>query len=146
LSAQALCALANAADDRGYRVYDCNLRIYVEAVGLATYPDGSMTDGPVVEHPPGPKSTIVNPIVLLEVTNDYSEEYDTGKKFGYYRTIPTLCDYIIVSHRERRITVHSRGADGAWQAHVATAGQQAEVSSLGATLVVDEIYRNSAIA
>ncbi|MEA2325467.1 MAG: hypothetical protein QOE68_426 [Thermoanaerobaculia bacterium] len=63
----------------------------------------------------------------------------------YYRTIPTLREYVIVSHRERRITVHGRVAGGAWEIRVAGKGGEVQVASLGFHLVVDEIYRNSAV-
>ena len=84
-------------------------------------------------------------MILVEVTSDSSEDYDTGPKLEYYRTIPTLRDYLIVSHRERRITVNMRGADGGWETRAATAGGEVEVVSLGVHLTVDEIYRNSAV-
>jgi hypothetical protein len=52
---------------------------------------------------------------------------------------------VIVSHRERRITVHGRVAGGAWEIRVAGKGGEVQVASLGFHLVVDEIYRNSAV-
>jgi Uma2 family endonuclease len=81
----------------------------------------------------------------LEVTSDSSEEYDNTVKLECYRTIPTLSDYIIVSHRERRITVHSRSGRDEWTARVAIAGGRVAVSSIGAELAIDEIYRASTI-
>ena len=145
LAAEILRVLGNATD-RPCRVHTSDLRIYVEAVGLATFPDGSVICGPLEQHEPSPEATALNPMILVEVTSDSSEDYDTGPKFDYYRTIPTLRDYVVVSHRERRITVHTRGADDAWATHSASRGERVRVSSLGAELVVDEIYRNSAVA
>ena len=40
LSAQILRALGNAIGDRPCRAHTSDLRLYVEAVGLATFPDG----------------------------------------------------------------------------------------------------------
>ena len=85
-------------------------------------------------------------MVLLEVTSDSSEEYDNVDKLDYYRTIPTLREDIIVSHRERRIIVHSRKADGEWRTKVAISGGRVPVDSVGADLVVDHVYRASTIA
>ena len=59
--------------------------------------------------------------------------------------IPSLRECIIVSHRERRITVHRRAADEQWTTRVAIAGGKVGVESLGCELVVDEIYRGSAV-
>ena len=80
------------------------------------------------------------------MTSDSSEEYDTGAKLEYYQTIPSLREYVIVSHRERRITVLSRGAEGPWTTRVAIRGGRIGIPSLGVDLVVDEIYRASALA
>jgi Uma2 family endonuclease len=144
LAAEAL-RLGNAVGDRPGRVHTSDLRIYVEAVGLATFADGAVIGGPFQQHEPSPKATALNPTVLLEVTSDSSEEYDNTAKLEYYRTIATLREYIIVSHRERRITVHSRRDDGEWTTRVAITGGRVSVESIGAELIVSEIYRASAI-
>jgi len=145
LAAEIVRALGNAVSDRPCRVHTSDLRVYVEASGLATFPDGSVICGALAQHAPSPTATAVNPIVLVEVTSDSSEEYDTGGKLEHYRTIPTLRDYVIVSHRERRITVHHRGDDGGWVTRVAISGGNVLVESVGCELRVDLIYRASSI-
>ena len=145
LSAEVLRALGNAIGDRPCRAHTSDLRLYVEAVGLATFPDGSVVCGGVQQHAPSPKATALNPMVLLEVTSDSSEDYDTGAKLEYYRTIPSLRDYIIVSHRERRIIVYSRTPEAGWATRVAIAGGRVAVESLRVDLIVDEIYRGSSV-
>lgn len=127
------------------RVHTSDLRIYVEATGLATFPDGSVICGPLEQHQPSLKATALNPTVLLEVTSDSSEEYDTGDKAQHYRTIPTLRDYVVVSHRERRITVHTRADQGEWVTRVAIVGGRVALPSVNAELSVDEVYAKSSI-
>lgn len=145
LAAEVLAALREAARVGPCRVHTSDLRIYVESPGLATFPDGSVICGPLRQHVPSPKATALNPTVLVEVTSDSSEEYDTGVKLECYRTISSLRDYIIVSHRERRITVHSREGGGEWGTRVAMTGGQVAVESLNTKLSVDEIYGKSSI-
>jgi Uma2 family endonuclease len=145
LAVSVTAALLSAVGDRPCRVSSSDLRIYVEAVDLATFPDGSVVCGPLQQHPPGPEATALNPMILLEVTSDSSEEYDTGAKLEAYKTIPTLREVILVSHRARRITVHRRNAAGTWDVQVASAGGRVAVGSLETELIVDTIYRNSSI-
>lgn len=85
--------------------------------------------------------------MLFEVTSDSSEGHDTGAKLAFYRTIPSLREVVIVSHRERRIVVHFREGDDehAWQSRVAVAGGQVSLPSPSCPLVVDDIYRRSEI-
>jgi Uma2 family endonuclease len=145
LAATMLRLLGNAIGERPCRTHTSDLRIYVEEMGLATFPDGSVICGPLQQHPPSPVATALNPSVLVEVTSDSSEEYDTGTKLDAYRTIPSLREYIVVSHRERTITVHTRTDAGSWGTRVARAGEHTTVASLGADLAVDEVYRSSSI-
>lgn len=145
LTAAMVHALVNAVGTRACRVHTSDLRVYIEGIGLATFPNASVICGPLQQHPPSPEATALNPMILVEVTSDSSEDYDTTTKLDAYRSIPALRDYIVVSHRERRITVHSRPKDGEWSARVAMSGEGIDVSSLEARLAVDEIYRNSAL-
>ena len=146
LALEILRSFAAAVEERPCRALGSDLRIYVESVGLATFPDGSVICGPLAQHPAGPESTALNPCVLLEVTSDSSEEYDTTEKLEAYLTIPTLRTYVIVAHRERRITVHARGEDGAWTTSAATSGARIAIASLATELVVDTVYRKTSIA
>jgi Uma2 family endonuclease len=142
---EVLFALRGAIGDRPCRVHTSDLRIYVESVGLATFPDGSVICGELVQHGPSPLSTALNPQILLEVTSDSSEAYDLGDKLSFYKTIPTLRECIIVSHRERRIVVHTRGDGDTWTARTAIGGGRVTVASVGAELVADTIYRGSSL-
>ena len=144
LSVAVTAALLRAAAGGECRVHSSDLRIYVEAVGLATFPDGSVVCGPLLQHAASPKTTALNPTILVEVTSDSSEDYDCGLKLDAYRTIPSLRDYIVVSHRERRINVHHH-EEHAWTTRVAIAGGSVRVESLGADLQVDVIYAVSSI-
>jgi Uma2 family endonuclease len=146
LAAAMVHALVNAVGDRPCRVHTSDLRLYVQSAGLATFPDASVICGPLQQHEASPTATALNPMILVEVTSDSSEDYDTGQKSEYYRTIPTLHEYVIVSHRHRQITVNVRGTDNAWTTRVASRGERVEVPSLHADLVVDEIYRNSSLS
>ncbi|HYD48341.1 MAG TPA: Uma2 family endonuclease [Terriglobales bacterium] len=145
LAAEVLRVVGNAVGERPCRVHTSDLRIYVEATGLATFPDGAVVCGTLEQHEPSPRATALNPTVLVEVTSDSSEEYDHGLKLESYRRIASLQDYLIVSHRERRLTVHRRGKDGRWTAVSATPGGCVPLDSLGCSIEVDEIYRASSI-
>lgn len=146
LAAVMVRTLGNAIGDRPCRVHTSDLRLYVESVGLATFPDASVICGPLEQHDPSPRATALNPTILVEVTSDSSESYDTGPKLEFYRTIPSLREYVIVSHRQRRITIHTRGSDDLWITREASPGDSVAVPSLSTELAVDEIYRNSAVS
>jgi Uma2 family endonuclease len=137
LAANVISALTDLAARRRCRVHGRDLRIYVP--GLAAHADAAVIWGPLQQNAANPDATARNPMVLVEVTSDATEAYDAITKLELYRTIPTLRDYVLVSHREPRITVHSRGAHE-WTTAVAKSGE-IELPSLDAKLSVGAIYR-----
>ena len=145
LAANVIVALGSALGERPCRVHTSDMRIYVESAGLATFPDGAVICGALQQHAPSPEATALNPALLVEVTSDSSEQYDTGTKLDIYKTIPSLREIVIVSHRERRITVHRRIADGTWISRVAISSGRVGVETVATELVVDAIYRGSSV-
>lgn len=145
LAAEVLRVLGNALENGPCVVHTSDLRIYIEAVGLATFADGSVICGPLEQHAPSPEATALNPTVLLEVTSESSRDYDTTTKLEAYLTIPSLREYVIVSHRERRITVHHRDPESGWRSRVAISGGKIAVESVGAELAVDYLYRRTSV-
>ena len=145
LAAEMIGILRTAVQDQPCRVHTSDLRIYAEAVGFATFPDGSVICGALEQHPPSPKTTAMNPTVLVEVTSDSSEEYDTREKVDLYRTIASLREYVIVSHRERRITVHTRSEGGEWTVRMAISGGRVAIGSIRAEIAIDDVYRKSSV-
>jgi Uma2 family endonuclease len=119
-------------------VHTSDLRIRVEATGLATYPDVSVVCGHV-ESDPLDRNTVVNPTLIVEVLSDSTEDYDRLEKLEHYKQIPALQEIVLVSHREPRIDVWRRTETG-WAMTTATSGQTADLPSVHATLVVDALY------
>lgn len=140
-----VATLVNALGGRGKcRVHGSDMRTYVEIAGMAAFPDCSVIRGAFEQHAKSPNATALNPSVLVEVTSESSEEYDRTVKLEAYQTIQTLREYVIVSHRERRVTVYTRGERG-WISRVAIGGSKIAVESIGVEIVVDTLYQDTSI-
>jgi Uma2 family endonuclease len=124
--------------------FPSDLRVRVRATGLATYPDVTVVCEAVETDVDDPHA-VVNPTVIVEVSSDRTEAYDRGEKFEHYRQIPTLREYVLVSHRERRIEVRSRQPDGTWRPRQAGRGERVALAALGVELVVDDVYDRSSL-
>jgi Uma2 family endonuclease len=133
-------ALSVQLRGRGCEVFNSDARVRVIATGLDTYPDVSVACGPI-ERDSGDKHAMTNPIVIVEVTSDSTEDYDRGKKLEHYKRIPSLREVVIVSHRRPHIEVHRRGSSGEWTTTEAGASERIVVESVGCALVVDEVFR-----
>lgn len=125
------------------RVHSSDLRVRVPETGLTTYPDVSVVCGPY-QTDPQDKNTIVNPVLVVEVTSESTEEYDRGEKLAHYQRIPSLGAVVLVSHREQLVELFERESDVRWRRSEARAGATLRLLTLGATLSVDEIYAAAA--
>lgn len=122
------------------RVFSSDLRLRVAATGLATYADVTVVCGRL-ERDAEDENAVINPTVLVEVTSKRTEAYDRGEKFEHYRRIPSLREYVLVSHREPRIDVWRRPEAGAeWIETRATRGEVAHLDAIGCELGVDAVY------
>jgi Uma2 family endonuclease len=124
---------------RGCRMFTSDLRVRMSRHDVTTYPDASIVCGGA-ERASDDELAITNPIVLVEVTSNSTEGYDRGRKLEFYKTIDSLREVLIVSHREPRLTVHQRARDGSWIVVEARAGESVSLESVAATLNVDDVY------
>lgn len=118
--------------------YDADLRVRTPS-GLATYPDVTIVCGPI-QRDPGDEQAITNPTLIVEVLSRSTEEYDRGDKFEHYKSVPSVREYVLVSHRERRLEVWSRGQDDGWTCSLVHDGGVARLTSIDAVLAVRDLY------
>lgn len=94
-------------------VYTSDLRVKISATGLYTYPDVVVVCGEPQfedEH----VDTLLNPRVVVEVLSDSTERYDRGAKFGHYRQLPSVQEYLLVSQDSPLVERCVRQDDGTW--------------------------------
>lgn len=121
------------------RAHNSDLRVRVLATGLATYPDVTVVCGPR-QLDPQDENAVTNPALLVEVSSKSTEDYDRGDKLEHYKRIPSLRQYVIVSHRERRLEVWSRGQGETWSTVVVRDGDSADLHAIGSRLDVRALY------
>lgn len=122
------------------RAYDADLRVRTPS-GLATYPDVTVICGPSKRDVADPQA-VTNPALIIEVLSRSTEEYDVGDKFEHYKTLPSLRQYVLVSHRERSVEVWTRH-DAGWERAVVRDGEISNLS-IDAALDVHELYEAAA--
>jgi len=129
--------------DRSCRVYSSDLRVRVQATGLATYPDVTVICERFEADPDDAKGhTAVNPRVLVEVLSESTAEYDRGEKLAQYQRIDSLAEVALVACDEQRIEVWRRAADRSWAREEYRGSASARLASLACELPLAEVYRN----
>ena len=108
-------ALGNHFEDRPCTVYQSDLRVRINATGLYTYPDIVAVCGPAHFAKAEKQTTLVNPILLVEVFSPSTEAYDRGKKLDHYKTIESLQEIVLVA-QDQVLVHHFRRLEGqdAW--------------------------------
>lgn len=144
LAAAVSTMLAQLRGDGPCRWFGSDLRVRVRATGLATYPDVTVICGEL-ERDPDDGNNAVNPTLLVEVLSESTESYDRGEKVEHYRKIPSLREYLLVSHRARLIEHWWRDTSGHWQNEAAGGGEMVSLAALDITLGVDAVYDWSAL-
>ena len=85
-----------AKDANDCYVLTSDQRVKVSATGLYTYPDILICCGePVFDEKI--RNTLVNPRVLIEVLSESTERYDRGAKFGHYRQLASVQEYLLIA-------------------------------------------------
>jgi Uma2 family endonuclease len=114
LAARMIIALGNTRAP-GCVVFTSDMRVRVVATGRATYPDVSMVCGPIEYDPEDPaRTTITNPVLLVEVLSVTTEKGDRGNKWMHYQRISSLQEYVLVS-QEARVEIFRRTPSGTWE-------------------------------
>lgn len=84
-----------AINEQDYEIYMNDVRLWIEAQRIYTYPDVMVVQGqPIYEGKN--KIMIVNPLIILEVLSDSTQSYDRTEKFRYYRSISSFREYLLV--------------------------------------------------
>jgi Uma2 family endonuclease len=85
--------------DTNFRLYNSDLRVWIPEYNCGTYTDLMVVDGQPQLN--GERTDeILNPLVIVEVLSPSTEGYDRGDKFRKYRSLPSFCEYLLVSQTE----------------------------------------------
>ncbi len=161
LSARIARLLGNVLPDE-CEVYSSDMMLNIAEVKLSTYSDASVVCGPletitVKRNGRSLGEAATNPVVIVEVLSESTEHYDREEKFGYFQTLPSLQEYVLVSQNETAIEVYRRppssaprrgasppsppepkGSRDRWECE--RAGTGGTVTIHGCTIEVDAVY------
>lgn len=120
--------------------YPSDFRLKIEAFELYTYPDLSVICGDT-QLADGRRDTFVNPTVLIEVLSESTETYDRGKKAEFYRTIPTLQEYLFIAQDRPHVERYRRQERGWLFTEYWSLDEEVSLDFIGCTLSLAAIYR-----
>ncbi len=96
-----------------YKVYIGSVRLWIPRHRLYTYPDVMVIKDEPIYADKG-TTTVTNPLLIIEVLSKSTQNYDQGEKFNYYRSIPEMQEYILVSQKNFNVMQYSKTKDNKW--------------------------------
>ena len=140
LGANVIVSLGSQLRGKPCRVATSDQRVKVSAEGLYTYPD-AVVYCPPFQFDSIKKTTLLNPVVIIEVLSASTADYDKGKKFDSYKKIESLRDYVLISQDEMRVEHFHRNERDEW-IHDAqsTASSAITLASIDCVLPLADVY------
>jgi len=124
------------------RPFGSDLRIHIPENTLYTYPDISIVCGEY-QTTDDAKDTITNPSVIIEILSASTKNYDRGDKFNFYRSIPTLKEYILIDSTAIGVELFSRNEDSSWHlVEFKNLNDDFFIKTIGLYVPLSEIYSN----
>jgi Uma2 family endonuclease len=124
------------------RVYSSDVKVRISETRFV-YPDVSLSCDPADRDDAA--DWIAAPRLVVEVLSESTAAYDRREKFGLYRAVAALREYLLIDTARRRVELYRRRADGSWATEPEPAGAVVALESLGVALAVAEIYEDTAV-
>jgi Uma2 family endonuclease len=120
--------------------YSTDLRLQVSPTGLYTYPDVMVICGEA-QYADNRQDTVLNPGIIIEVLSESTRDYDRGRKFLYYRALPSLQEYLTVEQDSIHVEHSRRQQSGQWLlSEFEKREDSISLDSIGCVLPLTEIY------
>lgn len=113
------------------KFFPSNMKIFVPKYPYYAYPDLSIVCEKI-EYSPLTNHAISNPSVIIEVLSKSSENYDKTTKFGLFRQLPSLQEYVLVSSLTHHVEIFHRFDVEVWE-------QTADTNLLSQSVLIKEI-------
>jgi Uma2 family endonuclease len=99
---------------KGCRASGSNVKVKVPIFPPYRYPDLTIVCGRREKEIIGGLEVLLNPQVIVEVLSPSTEAFDRGAKFTYYKSIPSLKEYVLISTDRPNITHFAKRDETEW--------------------------------
>jgi len=106
--------LAAQLAGKGCRAYPSGMQIKVPAAPPYHYADGSVVCGKAEIEEFNNNHLLLNPVLIYEVLSPSTEAFDRGDKFTYYKSIPSLREYLLAAQHRPHITQYFKKTTDDW--------------------------------
>ncbi|MFN4875665.1 MAG: Uma2 family endonuclease [Aphanizomenon sp.] len=98
---------------KNYDVYISDVRLWILRYRQHTYPDVMIIQGEPI-YATENNTTVMNPLLIAEVSSKSTSNYDQSDKFMYYRSIPEFKEYILINQYQYHVMQYVKTNDCIW--------------------------------
>jgi Uma2 family endonuclease len=98
---------------KDYFVFIGDVRLWIPQYRQYTYPDLMVIKNEPIYEGKG-TTTVINPMLIVEVLSKSTQDYDKGTKFDYYRSIPEFQEYILIDQYRYAVQQFAKNNEGKW--------------------------------
>jgi Uma2 family endonuclease len=134
--------IGNHLVERPCLIYSSDMRVKLNQRAYI-YPDVSVVCGEprYYHHQRDSVAILENPTLVIEVLSPSTERIDRGRKSIYYRRLPSLQEYLLVSQDEPHVEHYVRQEDGTWSLNeISDLAGEIYLGSIECTLTLRDIY------
>ncbi|HLQ10094.1 MAG TPA: Uma2 family endonuclease [Ktedonobacteraceae bacterium] len=128
--------LRNLLRDSSCSAYNSDARVRLSTMRYV-YPDATVSCD---ERDRGTGDIIHFARLIIEVLSPSTEAYDRGQKFIYYRTCPTIMEYVLVDTQRQAVDVYRRASANLWTLHLFGPDDRVELASVNVNFPIAALY------
>jgi len=98
---------------KNYKIYMGDVKLWIPRYHIYTYPDVMVIQGQPIYEGNG-TTKVTNPLMIIEVLSNSTQNYDRTNKFRFYRSIPEVKEYIMIDKYEYLVEQFAKNPDGQW--------------------------------
>ncbi|MGD0043032.1 MAG: Uma2 family endonuclease [Isosphaeraceae bacterium] len=130
--------IGNQLEDRPCETYMNDMRVWIEATGLYTYPDVVVVCGEP-RFQDREVDTLLNPAVIVEVLSPSTEAYDRGDMFRHYSRIDSLREFVLISQDRMMVERYTRQGNDWVLSDMTDPDQVLKLESIGCQIPLGRI-------
>ncbi|HZS48952.1 MAG TPA: Uma2 family endonuclease [Blastocatellia bacterium] len=96
-------------------LFSGEMRINVLTAPPYRYSDGSVACEKIEIDEFHGVDRLLNPILIMEILSPSTEAYDRGDKFTFYKSIPSLREYLLIAQHRPHITHYFKQSSDKWE-------------------------------
>jgi len=136
VSGNAFAALKSHLRGTPCQSFMADMRLNVQASDAYFYPDVFVTCGAEQRAEQQAKTDAV---LIVEVLSPSTAAFERGAKFGHYRLLPSMNEYLIIDIETRTADLYRKAENNTWVLRPYSGNDAVELASVGLSLPLDTV-------